>query len=343
MAAAGVTTKIAIKKRKTTRLKELYNRKKIVICLSAPTPYVAKLMERAGFEYTYAAGGATGSSMLGMPDNGTIGLMEFVWMAKLVGDAVTIPVACDVDACFGGIFHVERAASELIRAGLAGMRIEDQPFIGKRFGGMVGKEVIPIPEAVAKYRVAIDVKNSMDPDFQIIARCEALTASNSRGLSEAIERMQAYKEAGVDVLHLEGPRSVDEIRAVRAKVKGPLTCNFYNLPEEISPEKAEELGLCEARYPSMLGTAMHSAVWDLMDRFQTKGYEGVREFNGMFKRVIDSKAFDRLGTKHIREMEEKYLSAELLKKYDVQPEGAGVVTGGKTAKPRKAAKPARRR
>ena len=100
------------RKRKTTRLKELYNRKgKIVICLSAPTPHVAMLMEMAGFEYTYASGGATGSSMLGMPDNGTIGLMEFVWMAKLVGDAVNIPVACDVDACFGGIFHVERATT----------------------------------------------------------------------------------------------------------------------------------------------------------------------------------------------------------------------------------------
>ena len=74
--------------------------------------------------------------------------------------------------------------------------------IGKRFGGMVGKEVIPIKEAVAKFRVAVDVRDSLDPDFQIIARCEALTASNSRGLPEAIERMQAYKEAGVTMLSI---------------------------------------------------------------------------------------------------------------------------------------------
>ena len=313
-------------KRKTTRLKEMYNRKnQIVICLSAPTPHVAKLLELAGFECTYAAGGATGTSMLGMPDNGIVGLMEFVWMAKLVGDAVTIPVACDVDACFGGIFHVERATNELIRAGLAGMRIEDQPFIGKRFGGMVGKEVIPIAEAIAKYRVAIDVRDALDPDFQIIARCEALTASNSRGMPEAIERLQAYKEAGVDVLHLEGPRTLDEIRTVRAVVEGPLTTNFYNLPEEISPEQAQELGLCEARYPGMLGNAMHTAVWDLLQRFKTKGFSGVREFNSMFPFLVDQKTFDRSGTKRIREMEEKYLPRELLAKYDVVPDGAGIL------------------
>src|SRR5436853_238048 len=106
--------------RKTTRLKELYQRKgKILVCISAPTPFVAKLIENAGFEYTYAASGVSGAGMLGMPDNGTLGILEFVYMAKMINDAVTIPVACDVDTCFGGIFHVERTASELIRAGLA--------------------------------------------------------------------------------------------------------------------------------------------------------------------------------------------------------------------------------
>ena len=75
-------------KRKTTRLKELYSRTdRILICISAPSPYGAKLIEAAGFEYTYAAGGVTGSSMMAMPDNGTISLTEFVWMAKLIADA----------------------------------------------------------------------------------------------------------------------------------------------------------------------------------------------------------------------------------------------------------------
>ena len=303
-------------KRKTTRLKELYNRKdRILICISAPSPHGAKLIEAAGFEYTYAAGGVTGSSMLGMPDNGTIGLTEFVWMAKLIADAVSIPVAADADTCFGGIFHVQRAVNELIRAGLAGIRIEDQPFIGKRFGGMAGKEVIPIGEAVAKYRVAVDTRNELDPDFQIIARCEALTAANSRGLPEAIERMRAYKAAGADVLHLEGPRSMDEIKAVRAAVEGPMTANFYNLPEDLAPEDAFQLGLCEARYPRLLSGAMHTAGWDVLQRFRNHGYQGVRDFYKLFPENRESRAPDVSKSSFIREMEEKYLPPEILKKY----------------------------
>ena len=305
----------AAPKRKTTRLKELYNRTdRILVCVSSPTPFVAKLLENAGFEYTYAASGVTGAGMLGMPDNGTIGLLEFVYMAKMINDAVTIPVACDVDTCFGGIFHVERATSELIPAGLAGLRIEDQPFIGKRFGGMEGKEVIPIPEAVAKYRVAIDVRNSLDPDFQIIARCEALTATNSRGLSETIERLQAYKEAGADMLHIEGPRTFEEIIAIRAAVKGPLTANFYGFKEELTPEKAWELGLNEARYPSLVANAMHAAAWDVLTRFKRDGYQGVKDYYKLIPE-LDTNAFDRRGTKRIAEFEKKYLPPEMLKKY----------------------------
>ncbi len=315
--------------KKSTRLKALYQRKGVpLICISAPTPFGAKLLEMSGFEYTYAAGGVTGSSMLGMPDNGTIGLTEFVYMAKQINDAVTIPVACDVDTCFGGIFHVERATTELIRNGMAGMRIEDQPFIGKRFGGMVGKEVIPIKEAVAKYRVAIDIRNTLDPDFQIIARCEALTASNSNGMSETIERLQAYKEAGADVLHVEGPRTIEEIQTIRAAVQGPLTANFYNLAEDMTPERAVELGLAESRYPGLLANAMHAAGMDMLQRFQKQGYSGVKDFYKLFPDALNYKAIDRSGSNHVREMEEKYLPPEMLKKYEVNPEGAGILTGG---------------
>jgi 2-methylisocitrate lyase-like PEP mutase family enzyme len=313
--------------RKTTRLKELYNREGTpLIAISSPTPYAAKMLEALGYEYTFSAGGVTGSAMLGMPDNGTIGLTELVWASKLIADAVEIPVAVDTDACFGGIFHVERAVKELIQAGLAGMRIEDQPFIGKRFGGMVGKEVIPLEEAVAKYRVAVDTRNRLDPDFQLIARCEALTASNARGLPEAIERLQAYKAAGVDVLHLEGPRSADEIKAVRDSVEGPLTCNFYNLPGDLTPEDAMSMGLCEARYPGLLSSAMHAAGWEVLERFKAEGYAGVRNFMSTFPERPARRAMDVARSTRIREFEERYLPESMLQKYAAPvPEGHGII------------------
>jgi 2-methylisocitrate lyase-like PEP mutase family enzyme len=314
------------KKRKTTRLKELYLRQGVpLIAISSPTPHAAKILEALGHEYTFMAGGVTGSAMLGMPDTGTISLTEFVWMSQLVADAVDIPVDADADTCFGGILHVERAVKELIRAGIAGVRIEDQPFIGKRFGGMVGKEVIPLGEAVAKFRVAVDTRNELDEDFQIIARCEALTASNSAGLPEAIERLQAYKSAGVDVLHLEGPRSIDEIRAVREAVEGPLTCNFYNMPEDLTPEQAMELGLCESRYPGLISGAMHAAAWEVLARFRAEGYQGVRDFRSMFSPHSESQRLDVSGVGHLREMEERYLPTQMLEKYNIPtPEGRGI-------------------
>ena len=83
---------------------------------------------------------------------------------------------------------------------------------------------------------------------------------------------------GVDVLHIEGPRSVEEVKQIRAEVEGPLTANFYNLAEELTPEQAQEIGLCESRYPGMLSSAMHTAGWDLLQRFQRDGYQGVRDY-----------------------------------------------------------------
>jgi len=147
------------------------------------------MLEELGYEFINIGAGAVISAMTGLPDNETITLTESVMVSKWFADALTIPVTVDVDACFGGIVQVERAVKEYIHAGIAGIRMEDQPFIGKRFGGMVGKELLPVEEAVAKFRIAVDTRNEIDPDFQIIARCEALTASNSRGLDEAIERL----------------------------------------------------------------------------------------------------------------------------------------------------------
>ena len=302
--------------RKSSTLKKLYlQRQRILICITSPTPSAAKIIEDAGFEYTYVSGGVTGSTLLGMPDNGTISLTEFLWMAKLIVDAVNIPVVADVDACFGGIFHVQRAIKELISIGVAGVRIEDQPVVGKRFGGMAGKEVIPLKDAVAKYRVAVDTRYDLDPDFQIVARCEALGASNSKGLPEAIDRLQAYKQAGVDVLHLEGPRSVEEIMAVRAAVEGPLTANFHALKEDLTPEDALSLGLCEARYPRLLSAAMATAGRALLSEFREKGYAAVTEFYEKFPGSINNRGAEADWQKSLRDMEEKYLDSEALTKY----------------------------
>jgi 2-methylisocitrate lyase-like PEP mutase family enzyme len=145
-------------------------------------------------------------------------------------------------------------------------------------------------------------------------------------MPEAIERLQAYKAAGVDVLHLEGPRSKDEIRQVRAAVEGPLTCNFYNLPEDLTPQDALELGLCEARYPGLISNAMHAAGWEVLERFKSEGYAGVRDFMSTFPERPARRAMDVARSTRIREFEEQYLPESMLQKYAAPvPEGKGII------------------
>ena len=130
------------------------------------------------------------------------------------------------------------------------------------------------------------------------------------------------------MLHIEGPRSIEEIRKIRAAVKGPLTANFYNLPEDLSPEDAQKLGMTEARYPSLLSGAMNTAGWDMLKRFRKHGPKGSDDFYKMFPQKLDMRSLDILGSGRIREMEEKYLPPEMLKKYKAKPTGAGIVSGG---------------
>jgi 2-methylisocitrate lyase-like PEP mutase family enzyme len=263
--------------------------------------------------------------MTGLPDNGTITMTESVTISKWYADALRIPVIVDVDACFGGILQVERAVKEFIHAGVAGIRMEDQPFLGKRFGGMVGKELLPLEEAVAKFRIAVDTRNQLDPDFQIIARCEALTAANSRGLEEAIERLQAYEAAGVDVLWLEGPRSLDELRAIRANTTLPLLCIEYNLPRPLTLDEAAELGMPYVSWPSgPVNRFMRAYYKALLE----EGLDAVERFDAMIPTELDITTGDssyKRSQRRIRELEEKYLPKENLQKYRDSPEGRGII------------------
>src|SRR6202012_2829800 len=129
----------------------------------------------------------------------------------------------EVDAAHGGIMAVRRMVRECIRAGIAGVRIDDQPIEGKRRTQSAGVTVVPVDQAVARYRAAVDMRNELDPDFIIMAQCYARDAANG-GLEDCLKRMSAYeKDAGVDWVQFESPHSADEIKQARKIVKGPFS------------------------------------------------------------------------------------------------------------------------
>ncbi len=287
----------------TSRLKALFLDPEPFEFACPPTVNHALMLQEIGHPAVYIAAGSVIGGITGRPDNGTITLTESVTIAGYYANALDIPVWVDADVCFGGIFTVERAVQDFLRAGVAGITIEDQPLESKRFGGMVGKQVIPIEEAVAKFRIAADTRAAIDPDFVIVARCDALAAVNSSGLDEAIDRLRAYKEAGADVLYIEAPRSVDELRAVREAVSGPLICTMFALPRNLTHEENRELGIAAYCYTSAIPLAvqMYGALYR---EIAERGPQVIEEY------------FARYGTgdrrrvatlERLRAMEERYL------------------------------------
>jgi 2-methylisocitrate lyase-like PEP mutase family enzyme len=181
--------------RATSKLRELLRRDRALMAAGAFGPMPAKLAEQTGFEAVYMPGGGTALARLGIADLGLITMSEMVDNAAVIARSVKVPVIADADTGFGNQLNVQRTVREYEQAGVAAIHIEDQVF-PKKCGQLLGKSLIPIEEAVQKIRSAIDARS--DPDFMIVARCDALAVA---GMEEAVRRGEAYLEAGADVVH----------------------------------------------------------------------------------------------------------------------------------------------
>jgi 2-methylisocitrate lyase-like PEP mutase family enzyme len=180
----------------------------------------ARIAERAGFPAVVLTGYGVAASHLGEPDFGLLTQTEVLDVARRVTAAVKIAVIVDGDTGYGGPLNVQRMVRELIRMGARGVILEDQRW-PKRCGHMRDKQVIDAEEHAAKLRAARDARG--EAPFVIVGRTDAL---ETHGLEEAIRRARLYKEAGADVLFVEGPRSRDELRRIGHELPGPLAVNL---------------------------------------------------------------------------------------------------------------------
>src|SRR5437764_10330668 len=196
----------------TARLQQLIHRQdQVLAVMHPPTAAHARIMQRAGAEALFVGTGGVVGAYTGLADVGTATLGECLEIAGWIADSVTIPVIMDGDTGHGGIMAVRRMIRECIRRGIAGVRIDDQPIEGKRKTQDFGVEVVPLDQAIARYRAAVDMKNELDPNFVVMAQCYARDASDGT-LANTIARLPAYREeAGVDWGQFESPHSVDEI------------------------------------------------------------------------------------------------------------------------------------
>jgi len=204
----------------------------------------AKLAERAGFKVVVLTGFGVAASLIGEPDFGILTQTQILETAWRVVNAVKIPVVVDGDTGYGGVLNVTRMVVELVRMGARGILLEDQTW-PKRCGHMRGKSVVPMEDHVAKIRAAREARG--DALFTVTARTDA---REPLGLDEAIRRGKAYKEAGADLIFIEAPRSVEELKRIAEEVPGPLVVN--NIEGGKTPvlplEKLREMGFISVGY-----------------------------------------------------------------------------------------------
>lgn len=168
----------------------------------------ALLIERAGFAAAFLSGSGLSMARLGQPDMGLVSASELVDTVAAIRDRIALPLIVDGDTGFGNSLNMARTVRSLERAGASAIQIEDQQF-PKRCGHMAGKAVIPLPEAVGKVRAALNQREHM----LVIARTDAAAVE---GMAAAIDRAHAFLDAGADLIFVEGPPTLDDMRQLSA-------------------------------------------------------------------------------------------------------------------------------
>jgi len=265
--------------RPSTKLRQLLRRKnKVLAVLGAPNAFHAKIMEANGVEACFVGTSITGGNYTGLPDLGILSMTECVAIAKWIARSVKIPVILDGDTGHGGIMAVRRLARESIEAGLAGLRLDDQPLEQKRRTLSAGISIVSREEAIARYRAAVDAKNEIDPDFVIMAQCYARNAVNG-GMAETLKRLRLYEtKAGVDWVQFEAPHSVQEIERARKAVKGPFSAMKGQLPRALTLEEHGALKLNAAWYTFLPDLVLKASAWSFLETFQDRGIGAWFEF-----------------------------------------------------------------
>ena len=189
----------------TSRLRQALDSGDMVVAPFVLNALHAKIAESVGFQAVYMTGAGTAAER-GFPDVGLLTMTEMVANAKYIANAIDIPVICDADTGYGNPLNVQRTVREYEAAGVAAIHLEDQLF-PKKCGFFEGKQVIPVGEAVQKIHAALDART--DPDFVIIARCDAYAVT---GWEDTIERCNAYIEAGADLVFVDGIKSEADIQ-----------------------------------------------------------------------------------------------------------------------------------
>ncbi|RPJ10573.1 MAG: oxaloacetate decarboxylase [Deltaproteobacteria bacterium] len=284
--------------KKTTLFRKLMLDKEIFVIPGCHDALSAKIVELVGFKAVTMGGYAASAASLAKPDVSLLTLTEYVNIARNIVQAVDLPLFVDGDTGHGNVTNVGRTVRVFENAGVAALFIEDQVF-PKRCGHMEGKQIIPTAEMVAKVKAAVDAR--VDEDLVIMARTDAIAVY---GVDDAIERANLYREAGADLIFVEAPRSVEEMRRINTNVDAPTLAIQLEGGKTplLTTKDLQEIGFSVVVYPN---ATVYATAWALKGLWETLKKEGTtRSFTD---RMIGFDDFNTLvGLDKIRELESFY-------------------------------------
>ena len=205
----------------------------------------ALLVEKIGHHTIYISGYGTVASYLGLPDAGLASFSEMLQRISQITEVTSCAVIADADTGYGGLLNLQHTVKGYEKVGVSAIQLEDQEF-PKKCGHTKGKSVIKVEDMLDKIKVAVDTRN--DDNLLVVARTDSRADS---GLSEAIDRVNAYHEVGADVLFVEAPESIDELAYVAAQANGPVLANMVEGGRSpfLSAEELDRLGYSVAIFP----------------------------------------------------------------------------------------------
>ena len=277
---------------------QLQDKNRIIVLPGVFDALSARIAEQVGFNAMFQTGYGSSAALLGMPDFGLLNAGETLENAKRIVTAVKTPVLVDADTGYGNALNVWRLVRDLEHMGAAGIFLEDQVW-PKRCGHMAGKDVIPMDDYLPKLRAALEARRSKD--FIIVARTDARAPL---GLDEAIERGKAYRKAGADVIFVEAPRTVAELKQISNEIDAPLVANMIEdgITPNLPAQELLKLGYRIAVFPlSALYSATFAMRQVLIELKRTGATRQTRKMMVTFKdfnRFVDLKKFMELENRY---------------------------------------------
>ena len=283
-------------KDKAANLRKILDEKGIIVMPGCFDALSAKLIEREGFNVGFMSGFSVSSTRLGMPDTGLISFSEMAEQVRNICNVTSIPIIFDGDTGYGNVVNVYRTVRGFADAGAAAIMIEDQKW-PKKCGHTKGKDVVEIDEANSRIKAAVDASKMNDKDILVMARTDAIA---TRGLDDAIKRMQKFSELGADILFIEAIKSKEDMKRVIKEVPGHHMINLIEDGETplLEMNELEDIGFKIAVFPLTLMSASVKTMQESLKNMKNKTYNtNVSKFSDLR---------DIVGFNEYYEIEDKY-------------------------------------